>query len=169
MVTVGPWGSRAAGAGAGGGNLTAAGPRDCPEIAAGERPERPRPFTWWFSFISLSPPRGERAGGVTPISQVGRVRPLQPPARRGFSAGCFPEAGPSVSASWIRVCARLSGTVHWGCREAELGALRVYLSFVFNSPVSRGRFGNVNFKCKFFTFYFLKVLFSPEPWRLQNH
>ena len=74
-----------------------------------------------------------------------------------------------MSASWIRVCARLSGTVHWGCREAELGALRVYLSFVFNSPVSKGRFGNVNFKCKFFTFYFLKVLFSPEPWRLQNH
>ena len=42
------------------------------------------------------------------------------------------------------------GTVHGGCPEAELGALRC-LSFVFNSLVFKGGFaGGLNFKSKFF-------------------
>ena len=87
---------------------------------------------------------------------------LRPPARPGFPARRVQAAEPRVSASPIQtgLCS-VVGTVHGGCPEAELGALRRCLSFVFNSLVFKGRFaGGLNFKSKFFIslkFYFQNI------------
>ena len=96
---------------------TAARGAPCWGTASGERPARSGSLTRWFSFIRLSSLWGERAGGLTPISQVGRVR--LDTGRVGF---CGPQRARDSPRGVSRrrdlacqpplyrqVCARLSG------------------------------------------------------------